>query len=97
MIGEPTLREIFESSVSRSLDAREIELGESHLIVSARPLDSGGSVVTLLDVTEIRRLEQVREDFVANASHAREHAVRLDGTSNNRTSAEVIADGAQAG
>ncbi len=69
VIGEPTLREIFESSVSRSLDAREIELGESHLIVSARPLDSGGSVVTLLDVTEIRRLEQVREDFVANASH----------------------------
>ena len=32
-------------------------------------LDQGGAVVTFLDVTEMRRLEQVRRDFVANASH----------------------------
>ena len=29
----------------------------------------GGSVVLLVDITEIRRLEAVRSDFVANASH----------------------------
>jgi signal transduction histidine kinase len=32
-------------------------------------LDPGGAVTTFLDVTELRRLEQVRRDFVANASH----------------------------
>ena len=32
-------------------------------------MDPGGAVTTLLDISEIRRLEQVRRDFVANASH----------------------------
>jgi two-component system, OmpR family, phosphate regulon sensor histidine kinase PhoR len=69
VVRQPTLLRIFEESVSRGMDAQEIELGDRHLIVSARTLDSGGSVVTLFDVTAIRRLERVRQDFVANASH----------------------------
>jgi signal transduction histidine kinase len=32
-------------------------------------MEGGGSVVTLLDVTGLRHMEQVRRDFVANASH----------------------------
>ena len=44
-------------------------MGDRHLLVSSRTLDTGGAVTTLLDVSEIRRVEQVRRDFVANASH----------------------------
>jgi two-component system phosphate regulon sensor histidine kinase PhoR len=39
------------------------------LRVRASRLPSGGVVVVLLDVTELRRLETVRRDFVANVSH----------------------------
>lgn len=40
-----------------------------HLLATAQPLPSGGSVMVFLDVSELRRLEDVRRDFVANASH----------------------------
>ncbi|NIP56724.1 MAG: HAMP domain-containing protein, partial [Gemmatimonadetes bacterium] len=69
LVRQPDLRGLLEEAVVRSFRAREVELGDRHLIVSARVLDRGGSVVTFLDVTELRRLEQVRRDFVANASH----------------------------
>jgi signal transduction histidine kinase len=37
--------------------------------VSARPLEDGGTLLVLSDVTDLRRLEAVRRDFVANVSH----------------------------
>ncbi|HYV99141.1 MAG TPA: ATP-binding protein [Gemmatimonadaceae bacterium] len=37
--------------------------------VTARPLESGGAVLALFDLTRVRRLENVRRDFVANVSH----------------------------
>lgn len=41
-----------------------------HLMVRATPQgESGGAVLVMHDVTEIRRLETVRRDFVANVSH----------------------------
>ncbi|MDX1567123.1 MAG: ATP-binding protein [Longimicrobiales bacterium] len=69
LIRNPELRELLESAVIRSFQSREVGLGDRHLIVQSRVLAEGGAVVTLLDVTELRRLEQVRRDFVANASH----------------------------
>ena len=39
------------------------------LLVTAQPLAGGGAVMVFLDVSELRRLEDVRRDFVANASH----------------------------
>ena len=63
------LRDVLKESVVRSFRAREVTIGDRHLIMSAQLLDQGGSVLTFLDVTEMRRLEQVRRDFVANASH----------------------------
>jgi signal transduction histidine kinase len=69
LVRQPSLRGLLEDSLVRPFTAREIELGDSHLIVSARSVEGGGVVVTFLDVTEIRRLEMVRRDFVANASH----------------------------
>ena len=46
----------------------EVELGEHTVLMSARPHRSGALIV-LRDLTEMRRLEGVRRDFVANVSH----------------------------
>lgn len=69
VVRQPELRDLLEESVVRPVRAREVVLGDRHLILSSRMLDQGGAVATFLDVSEIRRLEQVRRDFVANASH----------------------------
>ena len=63
------LREALEDSLEGDSQSREIELSGRHILLSSRTLDRGGAVTTLLDITEIRRLEAVRRDFVANASH----------------------------
>ncbi len=47
----------------------ELPLDDRTLLVSARPLPGGGTVLVLHEVTELRRLETVRRDFVANVSH----------------------------
>jgi two-component system phosphate regulon sensor histidine kinase PhoR len=69
LVRHPELRDLLEESVVKPFRQREVALADRHLIMSAQLLDQGGAVVTLLDVTEMRRLEQVRRDFVANASH----------------------------
>ena len=48
---------------------RQLDLDGSTLLVNARPLDNEGAVLVLHDLTELRRLETVRRDFVANVSH----------------------------
>ena len=63
------LRVLMEAAPSYAVGAREVHLGEKRYLVSGRPLGVGGAVVTFVDVSEIRRLEEVRSDFVANASH----------------------------
>jgi two-component system phosphate regulon sensor histidine kinase PhoR len=47
----------------------EVHVGDRELVISTHPLNSGGGVAGLLDISEIRRLERVLRDFVANASH----------------------------
>jgi two-component system phosphate regulon sensor histidine kinase PhoR len=56
-----------ELGLDGSAERRVIELAASPLL-DASGLRSG-AVVVLHDVTELRRLEQVRRDFVANVSH----------------------------
>ena len=51
-----------------------VEYGRDHRIleVSAQPFSGGGErlgLVVLRDVTELRRLERIRREFVANVSH----------------------------
>jgi signal transduction histidine kinase len=48
---------------------RQLEMDGRVFLVNARPLPSGGAVLVLHDLTELRRLETVRRDFVANVSH----------------------------
>ena len=69
VVRHPDLRSALESSVSRSTQSCEIVIDDRHLFLSSRALDLGGAVTTLLDITERNRLEEVRRDFVANASH----------------------------
>ncbi|MFC1544357.1 ATP-binding protein [Gemmatimonadota bacterium] len=72
-IRAPVLQDLLDRS--RSGDAVDEEcdlLGARPLRVHVRvtPLRAdGGSVIVLHDVTELRRLESVRRDFVANVSH----------------------------
>ena len=44
-------------------------LGDRQFAVDAVPLDDGGFVLSLHDITALRRIERVRRDFVANISH----------------------------
>jgi two-component system, OmpR family, phosphate regulon sensor histidine kinase PhoR len=64
----------FLSLVRRTLDGEAVAPTEllhdgRTLLATAQPLPRGGAVLVFLDVSELRRLEDVRRDFVANASH----------------------------
>lgn len=61
----------------QAITTREITIGEADLghlgerqfAVDAVPLDGGGLVMSLHDITALRRMERVRRDFVANIGH----------------------------
>lgn len=69
VVRDPVLRDLLEGSVGRPEGRIEIELGGRKLDVRTTRGSQGGAVAVLVDVTELRRLEEVRSDFVANASH----------------------------
>jgi two-component system phosphate regulon sensor histidine kinase PhoR len=77
LIRQPELRASIEQAAGgHSFEPLEIVLDERHLLVSPHryrrdSLDqvSSGAVVAVVDLTEYRRLESVRRDFVANVSH----------------------------
>jgi len=69
VVRSAALRDYLEESVVLQLPPREFTVGARTLRVSAHQLDPGGAVVTVTDVTELRKMEKVRRDFVANASH----------------------------
>src|SRR5712691_9149112 len=74
----PPLGELFHDRAHRALmrevltgavvEGRELDLGDRTVVVSARPL-ADGTLLVLSDVTDLRRLETIRRDFVANVSH----------------------------
>jgi len=75
----PDLPELFRVKAAREVvDAvlggepvqdREVELDAHSVLLNARPLPAGGAVLVMHDLTELRRLETIRRDFVANVSH----------------------------
>ena len=55
-----------------TVETVELAVEDHRLLIAARPLRDGaelGAVIALIDLTEVRRLEGVRRDFVANVSH----------------------------
>ena len=75
----PDVRQLFRSKSAREIvtavlegeavQDRQLDLDGNTLLVNARPLENEGAVLVLHDLTELRRLETVRRDFVANVSH----------------------------
>ncbi|HYK83055.1 MAG TPA: ATP-binding protein [Gemmatimonadales bacterium] len=75
----PSLGELFHEKAARDLvdavlageevEPRELERGGRALLLAGRALPNGGALLVIRDVTELRRLEAVRRDFVANVSH----------------------------
>jgi signal transduction histidine kinase len=64
------LREAIAGALGgRDIPPAETTIDERTLILTARPLREGGAVITIFDLTPLRRIETVRRDFVANASH----------------------------
>jgi two-component system phosphate regulon sensor histidine kinase PhoR len=75
----PDLAELFRVKAARevvdavlageSVEDRQLDMDGRAFLVNARPLPAGGAVLVIHDLTEVRRLEAVRRDFVANVSH----------------------------
>ena len=75
----PPLVELFHDKAARDLveqvlagrdvEQRELRLAERAVVVTGRPLPDGGTLLVLRDISQLRRLETVRRDFVANVSH----------------------------
>ncbi|MEQ9504575.1 MAG: ATP-binding protein [Deltaproteobacteria bacterium] len=81
---EPSSGDSEEFSMG-SYDAKD----KRTVLARARPLTAtGGTVVLMLDVTEMRRLERIRRDFVANVSHELKTPVSVV-----RANAETLLDG----
>jgi signal transduction histidine kinase len=78
LIRHGELRRTIESAAREDVMVAEVAVDDRRLLVATRrvaqpgPEDAGRAgalVVTLVDLTQIRRLEGVRRDFVANVSH----------------------------
>jgi len=67
---DPVLRDSLADALrGATSDPEEVSLNGRTLLLTARPLEHGGAVLALFDLTAMRRLENVRRDFVANVSH----------------------------
>lgn len=62
-------RAFLETALQTSIRSREVTVEERLVRAEANLLEDGVAIVSLRDVTDVRRLEEVRTDFVANASH----------------------------
>ena len=62
-------RQALASGEAVSGEAELGRLGARQFAVDAVPLPDGGLVLSLHDITALRRIERVRRDFVANISH----------------------------
>jgi two-component system, OmpR family, phosphate regulon sensor histidine kinase PhoR len=60
---------VIDVLAGREVHDCEVELDGRILSLNARPLYRNGAVLVLHDLTELRRLEAIRRDFVANVSH----------------------------
>ena len=88
VVRDPVLRDLLEASVIRPEGRLDVTVGGRELEVRTKMGTEGGSVVLLVDITELRRLEAVRSDFAANASHELKTPLTVI-----RAAAETVLDG----
>jgi two-component system phosphate regulon sensor histidine kinase PhoR len=65
---DPAVSKALEEGLAGRRSTLELELDDRTLLVTVTP-DGDGAVVAFRDLTKVRKLEGVRRDFVANASH----------------------------
>ncbi len=65
--GEPRQQEVMLESTALGLPQRHFDI--SAVPIRTKTDDVGGAVVVFHDITRIKQLEVVRQDFVANVSH----------------------------
>jgi len=69
LVRQQELRIILEHAAAGAVsEPRDIIVDDRQLVVRVRPVDDG-ALISIMDLTETRRLEAVRRDFVANVSH----------------------------
>lgn len=89
----PALHDLVQQALAGHPERREFETRTNpprQVLAYASPLrNQQGAVVVMHDVTEIRRLERIRRDFVANVSHELRTPVSII-----RANAETLLDGA---
>jgi two-component system phosphate regulon sensor histidine kinase PhoR len=92
-VRNPTLGELVARTRPGQLETVEFELAGAvpHRVMArvTRPRSGTGVVMVLHDVTEIRKLEGMKRDFVANVSHELRTPVAII-----RANAETLLDGA---
>jgi two-component system phosphate regulon sensor histidine kinase PhoR len=103
-IRNAALKEAFDEAARRAEPAvREIELGRPlprKLLVRVSRLPSGngrrGAIAVFHDVTDLRRLETIRTDFVANVSHELRTPVTAISTATETLLGGALSDPAEA-
>ncbi|MEY2935819.1 MAG: hypothetical protein RL033_6568 [Pseudomonadota bacterium] len=93
LVRVPALGELMERVHGESAAVVESELSLPHsrqvLARAASIKSTGGTILVMLDISEMRRLEKVRRDFVANVSHELRTPVSVI-----QANAETLIDGA---
>ncbi|MBP9112284.1 MAG: two-component sensor histidine kinase [Polyangiaceae bacterium] len=72
VVHAPLLRFLLDAPAVEAGRQQEFEfvgLGEKRILVRVLPWEKKKKMVVLVDVTDLRRLESMRRDFVANVSH----------------------------
>jgi two-component system, OmpR family, phosphate regulon sensor histidine kinase PhoR len=74
-VREPAIRDLVSETLKKCEGRRgEVTIGQRHWQMSAVPMQRGngqptGAVVLFHDITDLKRADEIRRDFVANVSH----------------------------
>jgi signal transduction histidine kinase len=67
---DAALRDALDGALhGESIDGLELAIEGRTVALTVRPLARGGALIAAHDLTDVRRLETIRRDFVANVSH----------------------------
>jgi two-component system, OmpR family, phosphate regulon sensor histidine kinase PhoR len=70
LVRQHELRTLVEETLAgRTADPVDITVDDRQLLAASRALPDGEAVLVVMDMTQLKRLETVRRDFVANVSH----------------------------